>query len=440
MKKILERLLVAFILLVLLVACGVNSSSEQDIEELTIPENPEDINGDITVWAWALEANYLEKDVLPAFKKIYPNIDVTVEHIGVDQVYQKVSAGLSSGGSGLPDVVQVENNRIQSFTTEFPDAFTNLSAIGYDKHEDKFAKAKIEGLKDKDGNVIAAPRDLGPVGVIYRVDIFEEAGVDPSKIETWDDYIEAGKKVVAHTGNYFLGTDGDGLLRIMMQQQGSYYFDNEGKLDITSEEGENAARILQEMKDNNLITFTNNWDGQVAAMKNGEVATNPGAVWWSGTMLEQMPELSGKWDMFMLPAFEKGSTRASNDGGSALAIPSESDNKVAAYVFTEFATTDIDSQIKALTNRGLFPALTAAYEEPIFSENQEYFNNEPFFQKFADTVENIPAVNHDGAELEVRSVMGSEIEAFLLEDKKAMDMLQDGEEQAIQQTGKETTE
>lgn len=427
------------ILLIILSACSSSAGSD-DVEDLEIPENPEDVTGDITVWAWALEANYLEKDVVPLFNEIYPNVNVTVEHIGVDQVYQKLSAGLSSGGSGLPDVVQVENNRIHSFTSEFSEAFTNLSALGYDEHENKFADAKISGLKDEDGNIIAAPRDLGPVGVMYRVDIFEEAGVDPSTIETWGDYIEAGKKVVDHTGKYFLGTDGDGILRIMMQQQGAYYFDEEGNLDINSEAGQKAAAILQEMQDNNLITFTNNWDGQVAAMKNGEVASHPGAVWWSGTMLEQMPELSGKWDMFKLPAFEKGETRASNDGGSALAIPSSSKNKVAAYVFAEFASVDVESQIKALTNRGLFPALLEAYNEPIFSEDQEYFNNEPFFKKFAEIVPDIPPVNHDAAELEVRSVMGSEIEAFLLEGKSAMQMLEDGEKQAIQQTGKETAE
>lgn len=432
---------VFLILLVgLLAACNSNSASNgADGDDLTIPDNPEEISGDITVWAWALEANFLDKDVLPAFQEKYPNVNVTVEHLGVDQVYQKVSAGLSSGGSGLPDLIQVENNRIHSFTNEFPDAFVNLSAMGYDEHEDKFAEAKISGLKDDEGNIIAAPRDLGPVGVIYRVDMFEKAGVDPSEIETWEDYIEAGKKVAEQNGNYFLGTDGDGLLRIMMQQQGSYYFDEKGNLDITSEAGEKAAQVLQEMKDNDLITFTNNWDGQVAAMKNGEVATQPGAVWWAGTMLEQMPELTGQWDMFELPAFEEGGVRASNDGGSGLSIPSSSDNKVAAYVFAEFATTDVDSQIKALTNRGLFPALLEAYEEPVFSEDQEYFNNQPFFEKFAETVENIPPVNHDGAELEVRSAMGSEIEAFLLEDKPAQQMLEDGEAQAVQQTGKETS-
>ncbi|UOQ45446.1 extracellular solute-binding protein [Halobacillus salinarum] len=427
----------AVLLLIVLSACSNSSSGAED---LTMPDNPEDIKADITVWAWALEANYLEKDVLPAFNKKYPNINVTVEHIGVDQVYQKVSAGLSSGGSGLPDVFQVENNRIHSFTSEFPDGLVNLSEMGYDDHVDEFSASKVEGLQDSKGNLMAAPRDLGPVGVIYRTDIFKEAGVDPESIETWDDYIAAGKKVTEQTGKAFLGMDNEGLFRIMLQQQGAYFFTEDGKLDLTSKEAEKAAGVIEKMRDAGLITYTNNWDGQVAAMKNGEVATHPGAVWWSGTMIEQMPELAGKWDMFRLPAFEKGGVRAANDGGSALAIPSSSDKKVAAYAFVEFATTDLDSQIKALTNRGLFPSLLKAYEEPAFTEDQKYFNNEPFFQKFADTVPDIQPVNHAPAELEVRSIMQSEFESFLLENKSAEKVLKDGQDQAQQQTGLEVSE
>ncbi|MDM5337391.1 sugar ABC transporter substrate-binding protein [Fictibacillus enclensis] len=423
-------------LVVLLGGCG---HSKTNAEQVTIPKDPKKIKGDITVWAWALEANYLEKDVLPQFNKKYPNVNVRVEHIGVDQVYQKLSAGLSIGGKGLPDLVQVENNRIHSFTNKFKDPFTNLNQLGYDKHEKEFSASKIDGLKDKDGNIIAAPRDLGPVGVIYRTDIFKEAGVDPSKIETWDDYIEAGKKVVAHTGKGFLGTYNDTLLRVLLQEQGKYYFTKDGKLDISSPEARKAAGVIQKMKDAGLITYTNNWDGQVAAMKNSVVATNPGAVWWSGTMLEQIPELSGKWDMFRLPAFEKGGVRASNDGGSALAIPSASKNKAAAYVFAEFATTDIDSQIKGLTNRGLFPSLLAAYKKPELTANQKYFNNQPFFKKFADTVPDILPVNNAPKELDVRSIMTSEFQAFLLENKPAEKILIDGEKQSQRQTGLEVS-
>jgi len=419
---------------------GACSGSSSDAEDVTIPDNPEDVEGDITVWAWELEANYLEKDVVPAFNKQYPNVNVTVEKSGVDQVYQKVSAGMSSGGSGLPDVFQVENNRIHSFTNEFPDGLVDLIVLGFDEHEDKFAESKVEGLKTEDGMLAAAPRDLGPVGVMYRTDIFEEVGIDPTKIETWDDYIEAGKQVVDHTEKSFLGMDNEGLFRIMLQQQGAYFFTEDGKLDLTSPEAEKAIGVIEEMRDSGILTYTNNWDGQVAAMKNGEVATHPGAVWWSGTMIEQMPELSGKWDVFELPAFEGGDTRAANDGGSALAISSASENKAAAYSFVEFATTDIDSQIKGLTNRGLFPSLTAAYDEPIFSEDQEYFNNQPFFEKFADTVSDIPPVNHAPGELEVRSIMGSEFESFLLENKESEQVLDDGQSQAKRQTGLEISD
>ncbi|WP_100404709.1 ABC transporter substrate-binding protein [Bacillus solitudinis] len=436
--KHLKFLGVFLFIVAMLAGCG-GSDSASEQEEL---ENPEEISGDITVWAWALEANYLEQDVLPLFQKKYPNINVTVNNIGVDQVYQRLNAGLSSGGSGLPDVVQVENNRINSFTDQFPDAFANLTDMGYDEYDAAFPEGKWAGLKDVDGNIIAMPRDLGPVGVMYRTDIFEEAGVDPEAIETWDDYIEAGKQVVEHTGNAFLGMYDDNLFRILLQQQGSYYFtnDEDGHLNLTSEEAANASELLTELKDAGLIAYTDNWDGQVAAMKNGQVATHPDAVWWSGTMLEQMPELSGNWGMFELPAFEEGGVRASNNGGSALAIPSNSNNKVAAYMFAEFATTNIEAQTLSLQNRGLFPSLLAAYDEPFFSEDQEFFNNKPFFQQFADTVPNIPAVNHASDELAVRQIMLSSIEAFLLEDQPIDAMIQSAEEQAQRQTGRDVAE
>jgi len=53
----------------------------------------------------------------------------------------------------------------------------------------------------------------------------------------------------------------------MLQQQGSYYFTEDDKLDLTSDAAKKAVSILQKMKDAELIIYTNNWDGQVAAMK-----------------------------------------------------------------------------------------------------------------------------------------------------------------------------
>jgi lactose/L-arabinose transport system substrate-binding protein len=426
---------VCFLSAVLLSACSDKKDTE---EEITIPENPEDITGDITVWAWALEASFLINDVLPKFEEAYPNVNVHIETLGTNQLYEKMNAGLFAGGSGLPDVAQVENNRIQVFTENFPDGFIDLGELGYDQYMDDFPDSKLEGLKNKHGELVAAPRDLGPVGVIYRTDIFEAAGVDPEQIETWDDYIEAGKKVVDHTGEYFLGSFEDEFLHIMLQQQGAFYFDDAGNIDLHSKETEIALKKIEEMKEAGLIAYTNNFDGQVSAMKNGLVATQPDAVWWGGTMLEQMPELSGKWGVFELPVFAEGdSVHASNNGGSALAIPSASENKAAAYAFTEFATTNLDMQIEGLKNRGLFPSLMSAYDEPLFDEKQEYFSNQKFFKRFADTVDDIPPVNYTGSNLAARDIMTNELQALLLEGKPVREIIKDSAKTLERQTGRE---
>lgn len=431
-------LIVLILLSLVLTACG--GSSESAAGEVTIPEDPNEVEGEITVWAWNLEAAFLQDDIKPKFEEKYPNVEVTVEQLSADQVYEKLNAGLSGGGSGLPDVLQIENKKIQSFTQQFPDAFVNLEDLGFDQYADAFPESKVEGLKDESGNIVAAPRDLGPVGVFYRVDVFEEVGIDPATIKTWNDYIEAGKKIVAETDMSLLGTESDAILRVMLQQQDSYYFTDDGKIDINSEEAQRAMATLKEMVDADLIEYTTDWDGQVSAMKNGKVATHPGAVWWSGTMIGQMPELEGKWGMFKLPVFEEGGVSAANDGGSALSIPQSSDNKAAAYLFAEMASVEVDSQMTALKDHGLFPALLAAYEEPFFSQNQEYYNNQPIFQEFADTVENIPAINFTTDNLVVSDMMISNIEALLLEGADPMKLLEDAEEQVASRTGREVAE
>ncbi|MEK1831693.1 extracellular solute-binding protein [Priestia megaterium] len=83
------------------------------------------------------------------------------------------------------------------------------------------------------------PFDAGPTGVFYRTDYFEKAGVDPNSIKTWDDYIAAGKKIKEKVGVDLLGLDfnnDDGLFRMTLTQQGTFYFNNKGKLNLTSKE------------------------------------------------------------------------------------------------------------------------------------------------------------------------------------------------------------
>ncbi len=45
------------------------------------------------------------------------------------------------------------------------------------------------------GRTYGLPMDSGPMGFFYNEDVFRQAGVDATKIKTWDDDDEAAKKL-----------------------------------------------------------------------------------------------------------------------------------------------------------------------------------------------------------------------------------------------------
>ncbi|WP_338780809.1 sugar ABC transporter substrate-binding protein [Metabacillus sp. FJAT-52054] len=352
--------------------------------------------GEITVWGWNVAASSMELAV-ENFKKKYPDVEVKVQDIGRLDLYDKLTVGLAANGAGLPDVLMVESDRLDNYKKQFPKGFMDLSEKGFDKYEDKFGKSKIATAKNEDGKFVAMPWDIGPTGVFYRTDIFEKAGVDPKSIETWDDFIEAGKVIKEKTGSAMVPVDiakDDALYRMMLNQQGAFYFDDKGNIDFQSDESVKAMSMIQKLQENKLVANVDGWDGTVTATVNGTVATVPFGVWYTGTIMEQAKELDGKWDVMKLPAFEAGGNRDANLGGSDIVIPAASKNKDAAYAFAEFFTTDKDTQVNVLKKYGIFPSLLETYEDKYFDEPVAFFNNQPIFRMFADEVKNIPPANY----------------------------------------------
>jgi lactose/L-arabinose transport system substrate-binding protein len=424
MRKYMSILLV--LMLVMLAACSNKSSSSgATTADLKHPK------GSITVWGWDVAAATM-KAAVAGFQKKYPDVKVKVEDFNSDDLYDKLTVGLAARGSGLPDVVLVEDERIPGYVHQFPQGLVNLSKLGYDKHKDLFNAAKLANVQDKDGNFVAAPWDIGPAGVFYRVDLFEKAGIDPNSIKTWDDYIAAGEKIKAATGVKMLPIDipnHDGVFQMMMQEQGLSYFDNSNKITLQSPEASKAINVIKKLHDKGLILQNNGWDGIVTATVNGSVATVPYGVWYTGTIMDQAPKLKGKWDMFYLPSFGDGGSHYANVGGSSLLIPASSKNQAAAYAFVDFFTTDKDSQLLGFEKYGLFPSLKETYNASQFTANSEYFNNSPIFKKFADIVDQVPKVHITENLAKASKVMSNTQAAILLENKPIEATLKDAQKQ-----------
>lgn len=314
-------------------------------------------------------------------------------NIGAPDIYQKITTGLQAGGTGLPDLMLVEDSVMPDYLNNFSDNFLDLNELGFDEIKDLFASYKVDAIS-KEGHTYGFPFDSGPAAVFYRVDYFEEAGVSPADIKTWEDYVAAAKKVEEATGKKMLAFSYNGedwVYRILMNQLGTFYVDNDGNAALNSPESEKTLNLLLQLKEH--AVNINNFSEGVAAVVNEEVATIVSGVWYSGTLLSQTPDQAGKWSAFPLPAFEEGGNQAANLGGAGFLVSKGANNPELVYDFMKFFSTNEEVQEYAFTESGLFPSLLSVQESDVMKEQGDYFT-ENIWNIFLEELNSIPPINY----------------------------------------------
>jgi lactose/L-arabinose transport system substrate-binding protein len=346
-----------------------------------------DITGEIIVWSWNIGASSLQATV-PSFNAQYPNVTVTVEDIGNQQVFDRMLAACAAGGVGLPDVVSVENAEAEIFWAQFPDCFTNLRDLGYtDEMASLFPEYKRVELEVGDV-AYAMPWDSGPVMMFYRRDMYEAAGVDPATITTWADFAAAGEKVMAaNPGVVMTQADINGAAEFFQMiggENGCQYFDSAATaVTVAAPQCAETLDTIKALYDAGLMTPAD-WTEKLTAASAGTVATHMYGGWYEGSIRTTVPaEQAGLWGVYRMPAVKADGPRAANLGGSALAISSVSENKEAAFAFVANALTTVDGQVTMLREYGLVPSLLAAQADPFVQEPLEFWGGQ---QVWVDTL------------------------------------------------------
>jgi lactose/L-arabinose transport system substrate-binding protein len=346
----------------------------------------------LTIWSWNVAASAL-KSTLEGFNKRHPDIKVTVEDLGNQQVFDKMLAACAAGGEGLPDIVSVENFEAEIFWSRFPDCFANLKDLGYTADiQAKFPEFKRTELEVGDV-AYAMPWDSGPVAAFYRRDFYEKAGVDPATIKTWDDFIAAGKKIsAANPGVVMSQADLNGdseWFRMIANEQGCGYFSADGQ-NITINQPACVATLekVKQMKDAGTLTAAN-WDEKIQANTAGKVATQIYGGWYEGTVRSTSPDEKGKWGVYMMPSLTADGPHAANLGGSSLAIAANSPNKEAAWTYVNYALGTNEGQVTMLKSFGLVPSLLTAVQDPFVNEPLSFWGNQ---KVWADILSTLPKI------------------------------------------------
>lgn len=298
MKKVLA-LVLAGVMALSVTACG-----GQESKPASSGQAGGESGGDsITIWAWDesfnIKAANVAKDM---YAEINPDVEVNIVTMAQDDIVAKLNTSLSSGAyDGLPDIVLIEDYRIQGYLNAYKDEFADLTDIA---SPDDFAEYKT-GVNQVDGVMYGIPFDSGVAAVFYRTDYIEEAGYTTVDMEnlTWDKYIEIGQAVKEKTGHYMLTLDPSdlGQVRMMLQSAGAWYTGEDGSVTIAGNQAlKDALNTYMKIVDSGISKQISGWDQFVGAFNSGDVASVPTGCWISPSV-KNGEDQSGKWAVTAFP-------------------------------------------------------------------------------------------------------------------------------------------
>lgn len=387
----------------------------------------------ITVWAWDVALLQLEQNA-EKFKEKYPDVEFVFEDMGTEQIYSKLVTSLATG-IGLPDVVAIEGEQMSGFGNKFPDKFLQLNDI---VEKDNHLPIKISEVTVGE-NILAFPWDAAPMGMFYRADVFEQAGVNAEDIVTWDDFIEAGKKVEEKTDFKMMPlaeSTRDTFYRVLLSELGSFYFDEEGNTIIDSSESIRAMEMVKKIYDAKITLDYSGWDEYIQTISGEKVATIPEAVWLIGSIKDEAPNTSGKWGVMPLPKFESSGSSGATNGGSVIAIPSTTKNPDIVKEFVKFAMTDEEALVAGFENYGLYPSYIPTYENEIFLQGDEFFGGQKIYEIFNKYGKEIPMVNYTENFAEVIDANKNAVAKILLSGEPVKETMEALQKELVAKFGK----
>ncbi|MEI3606597.1 extracellular solute-binding protein [Pseudogracilibacillus sp. SE30717A] len=432
MKKSLFLKMMAFALAcLLLVACSSKDSSKTTDDSESAGDGT---SGEITVASWAAAADALE-EAAENYMEENPDAKITIQRVG--HGYENIIPPLTAG-MGAPDIVHVEQRDFQTFLRQFDGQFMDLTdQIG--ERKDEFAAIAWEAV-EKDDKVLGVPWDLGPAAVWYRADYYEEAGINPDDIETWDDFIEAGKQLQEKVDGVKMvtfdtsGSDANpSTWMILMNQLSGQYNDEEGNINFANEPNIKAMEMVKKFKDEGIVYDSGDWSALVRTITNGDAASVILPVWLAGTISGQASDQAGQWNVMKLPAFEEGGPHQANLGGGVLAVTENSESKDLAVSFIEYALLTNEGQDVQM-KYGLFPSWQPYYESEGFSKEDEFFGFK-LSDFFASVSTDIPKLDFGPYYMDFHSELLDAYGNVMNDVMDAEEALKNAEERSSSSTG-----
>lgn len=364
MKKLLAAGGVIAVAVAALTGCAGGGSAAASCQNKIVDDSAKQV----TMWAWY--PNF--EPVVDQFNKTHKDVQICWTNTGAgNDEYTKFSTAIQAG-SGAPDVVMLESEVVPSYIAD--GSIVNLSKLGADKVKSNYSDGAWSDVSNG-GASYAIPVDGGPVGLLYRKDLFDKYGLTVPT--TWDEYAADAEKIKAATGGKTLMTDFPGNGRAyqtaLFAQAGAAPFELSGKQDITVDLNDQASQkvltywndLVQKKEVGTEDSSTTDYNTHLV---NGTYASVIAAAWLPGYLQGFTgADKTAKWAVAPVPQWDPANPVQINIGGSAFAVSKQaSDQKAAAKVATEIFGTEEAWKI-GIEKAALFPLWKPILESDYFT-------------------------------------------------------------------------
>lgn len=317
----------------------------------------------------------------------------------------------------MPDLLFLQDSNAGSIFEKFSDRFYSSEEYGFIKEFGKdFYPAKMNMLANVASNkkTYGFPNDWGNAAMFYNDAAFKEAGVEMQKVKTWDELIDAGKKLKDKTGKKLLFMRDTGeldLVKYLTEEQNVSMFDKDGNLNLLNDAVLKSYDIIKRIQDEDLVEYGNSKDYTIIGQECGVIFAGG---WLASYQEVDYPDDTGKWRIGVMPNIEdKEQATAPMSGGSSYYVPKRSDNALAALQFISWTLTN-EKALEAYMEVNGLPANMKAYESEVSKKKVAYYGDQEILQ----TLNDISKTSIEGYVFPYSSDLDNYIEAASYEIKQ----------------------
>ena len=325
-------------------------------------------------------------DLYKQYEAAHPGITIKEDSEDYAPHHTALAQHLATG-AGADDVEAIEVGYIAQFAAQ-PQNFVDLRQYGASALRSRYPAWKWDQAVSRGGAVIGLGTDVGSLGICYRKDLFQRAGLPTSPAvlgamwKTWPQFLAVGKRFQerAPTGVKFIDS-GSNLYNAIIGQANPAYYDARGNvIAATNPKVRNAWSLTMEAIssgiDKGLAAFSNDWN---AGFKKGTFATVTCPAWMMGYIQGQAPATKGKWNIAAVPG------GGGNWGGSFLAVTKQSKHPAEAADLVKFLTSPA-SELYVFKHTGNLPSeIPVLKSKAVQSFRNPFFSNAPVGKIFASS-------------------------------------------------------